>query len=66
MPYTFEGSNSRSYFLCQFIDMATPLKIIINKHAQGFSNRNLSYYKVTFRTFSIDPYPQNSIANRGG
>ena len=42
MPYTFEGSNSRSYFLCQFIDMATPVKIIINKHAQGFSNRNLS------------------------
>ena len=42
MPYTFEGSNSKSYFLCQFIDMATPVKIIINKHAQGFSNRNLS------------------------
>ena len=27
----------------------------------------MSYYAFTFRTqFSIDPYPQNSLANRGG
>ena len=30
MPYLFYGRNTRSDFLCYFLDMATPIKSVID------------------------------------
>ena len=48
MPYSFYGPNTRSDFLCYFLDMATPIKSVI-----GDSVRVLS--------LCLDPISINSV-----
>ena len=42
MLYSFYGPNTRSDFLCHFLDTATPIKSVIDGHFKGFCSSDLA------------------------
>ena len=70
MPYSFYGPNTRSDFLCYFLDMATPIKSVIDGHSKGFCSSDLLTSKslianvgdsVRVLSLCLDPIRINSV-----